>query len=80
LNEESHKAADRLIQQIDSSVYWTQSMMMALENGYERLVEIGPSAVLSGMAKRISFQEKQFKVLNIDRLEDFKNVQHDLAN
>jgi [acyl-carrier-protein] S-malonyltransferase len=72
--------ADRLILQIDGPVLWTQTMRAALEAGYHRLVEIGPGAVLSGMAKRISSGEHSFHALNIDRLEDFQNVQQDLAN
>lgn len=78
LGGEKHEAADRLVQQIDSSVLWTQSMRAALEMEYSKLVEIGPGAVLSGMAKRITSGERSFTAFSIDRLEDFKNVEQQL--
>lgn len=79
LNKDLPGVANRLVSQVSGSVCWTQTMKSALEHGYERLIEIGPSAVLSGMAKRISAGDSTFRVLNIDRLEDFKNVQNELA-
>jgi [acyl-carrier-protein] S-malonyltransferase len=71
--------ADRLIHQIDHSVLWTQSLYEALRQDARRLVEVGPSAVLTGMAKRVSLGERGFDPINIDRMEDFKNVQSRLA-
>ncbi|MEO5668273.1 MAG: ACP S-malonyltransferase [Bdellovibrionota bacterium] len=71
--------AGRLIHQIDHSVLWTQTLIEALRQDARRLVEVGPSAVLSGMAKRVSLGDVNFEPLNIDRVEDFKNVEAQLA-
>jgi [acyl-carrier-protein] S-malonyltransferase len=71
--------AERLITQIDHSVLWSQSMKSALKQGYTRLTEIGPNAVLSGMAKRITNGDLSFEARNVDRWEDSKNVANELA-
>lgn len=77
LAEESdfaESASGRLFTQVDHSVYWAQSMETALETGFDQLLEIGPGAVLSGMAKRFVYnvaeEEKRFTCRKIDQLED----------
>jgi [acyl-carrier-protein] S-malonyltransferase len=70
--------AERLIRQIDHSVLWTQSLQEALRRDARRLVEVGPSAVLTGMAKRVTLGDLAFEACNIDRMEDFKNVESGL--
>lgn len=65
--------AQRLIQQIDHSVRWSQSMKLALDEGVELFVEVGPGAVLSGMAKRLKSGDRSFQCYKVDKVEDFKN-------
>ena len=75
LEKNLQDVAGRLIHQIDHSVLWTQSLMTALSKDARRLVEVGPGAVLNGMAKRVTWGDLSFEALNIDRVEDFKNVE-----
>ena len=41
-----------LIQQINSPVYWTQTLETAVELGCEKYLEVGPGKVLFGLARR----------------------------
>ena len=41
-----------LIEQIDHPVLWTKTMEAAVDSGCKRFVEVGPGAVLSGLARR----------------------------
>lgn len=52
----SEYSADLLINQIDSPVRWVQTMNYLDQQGVEQLVEVGPGQVLSGLCKRISFE------------------------
>lgn len=45
-------AIDLLIEQIDHSVLWTQTLATAVANGCRDFVEVGPGKVLTGLAKR----------------------------
>ena len=72
--------AERLIQQIDHSVKWSQSMTKALDKGCEMFIEVGPGAVLSGMAKRMKSGDRSFNPFKIDRIEDFENVRKNLES
>ncbi len=79
LSSEVSGVAERLIQQVDHSVLWTQTLHESLRRGASKLIEVGPGAVLAGMAKRVSLNEQGFVALNIDRMEDFTNVQAQLG-
>ncbi len=46
-------ARDALVRQIDGPVRWSESVVLMVARGVERLVEIGPGKVLSGLARRI---------------------------
>lgn len=63
----------RLLDQITAPVRWTQSVQRVLELGATQATEIGPGAVLSGLAKRIKFNEQSLVTANIDRWETYKN-------
>jgi [acyl-carrier-protein] S-malonyltransferase len=65
----SDYAADLLIHQIDSPVRWVQTMGYLDEHGVERCVEVGPSQVLGGLCKRISFKQPK-EVLSSENLAD----------
>ena len=52
-------ARDALVRQIDGAVRWSDSVALIASRGVERLVEIGPGKVLSGLGRRI---ERRLKV------------------
>ncbi|MCX7915607.1 MAG: ACP S-malonyltransferase, partial [Verrucomicrobiae bacterium] len=60
-----------LIRQITSSVRWTQSMQWLIEHGFNRFVELGPGAVLSGLMKRIN---KDVEVLTVNDCASLDNA------
>ncbi len=60
-------ARDALVRQIDGAVRWSESVALMASRGVERLVEIGPGKVLSGLARRI---ERRLKVRAIAAPED----------
>ena len=57
-----------LQQQVSSSVKWQQTLERMISDGVEEFVEIGPGKTLSGFLKKI---DRQVKVSNIDKMEDF---------
>lgn len=44
---------ENLLQQMESSVQWTRTMVAIRDFGVDEILEIGPGSVLSGLAKRI---------------------------
>lgn len=66
-----------LEKQITASVLWYQSVQKALSLGFEKSYEVGAGAVLSGLAKRIQFQERS---LTSESLENWEKVKNGLAN
>ena len=60
-----------LIQQIESRVRWRESVLLMIEKGTNKFIEIGPGKVLSGLIKRI---DKNAKVSAINTEEDIKLI------
>lgn len=60
-------ARDALVRQIDGAVRWSESVALMVSRGVERLVEIGPGRVLSGLARRI---ERGLKVQAVAEPKD----------
>jgi [acyl-carrier-protein] S-malonyltransferase len=56
---------DHLIKQVDSPVYWTQSVKTAVENDVKTFIEIGPGKVLFGLLRR-SLPRGEHKVITTD--------------
>lgn len=54
--------ANRLVEQVTSSVRWEESIRYLLAQGFTRFIELGPGSALSGFMKRI---DKSAQVLNI---------------
>ena len=50
-------------------VKWTQSIKKLEETGENRIIEIGPNKVLSGLIKRIS---NNFDITSINQISDIK--------
>jgi [acyl-carrier-protein] S-malonyltransferase len=63
----------RLVDQITGAVRWIETVEKAQSRGeIQGVVEIGPGAVLTGLAKRISPTLKVYS--NVDRFSDFKQT------
>jgi len=62
---------DLLIKQIESRVRWRESVMLMINKGISKFIEIGPGKVLSGLIKRI---DKNVKVSAINNEEDIKLI------
>lgn len=60
---------DLLKLQVSSPVRWQQSVEKMIADGVDEFVEIGPGRTLSGFMRKIN---KDVKVCNIDKMEDFK--------
>ena len=60
-----------LIKQIESRVRWRESVMLMINKGINKFIEIGPGKVLSGLIKRI---DKNVKVSAINNEEDIKLI------
>ena len=62
---------DLLIKQIENRVRWRESVMLMINKGVNKFIEIGPGKVLSGLIKRI---DKNVKVSAINNEEDIKLI------
>ena len=62
---------DLLIKQIESRVRWRESVMLMINKGINKFIEIGPGKVLSGLIKRI---DKNVKVSAINNEEDISMI------
>jgi [acyl-carrier-protein] S-malonyltransferase len=54
--------ANRLVEQVTSSVRWEESIRYLLAEGFSRFIELGPGTALGGFMKRI---DKNAQVLNV---------------
>lgn len=54
--------ANRLVEQVTSSVRWEESIRYLLSEGFTRFIELGPGSALSGFMRRI---DKTADILNI---------------
>ncbi len=59
-----------LTKQVASSVRWQQTVERLIADGADEVLEIGPGKTLTGFMRKIN---RDVKVNNIDKLEDFKN-------
>ena len=62
---------DLLIKQIESRVHWRESVILMINKGVNKFIEIGPGKVLSGLIRRI---DKNVKVSAINNEEDIKLI------
>ena len=65
---------DLLIKQIENRVRWRESVILMINRGVNKFIEIGPGKVLSGLVKRI---DKSIKVSAINNEEDIKLINLD---
>jgi len=68
---ESNNLYHEMKRQIESPVYFEQSIKHMIENGITHFIEIGPGKVLSGLIKKIDIN---CEVINLDKYDDFINL------
>jgi [acyl-carrier-protein] S-malonyltransferase len=71
LNTQKDRVKDLLVAQVSSPVRWEESMRKMVEKGIERMLEIGPGKVLSGLMKRI---EPAVETFNIEDVKTLKRI------
>ena len=71
LNRDSARVKSLLVEQTVSPVRWEESVQRLKELGCERVLEIGPGKVLSGLIKRIS---PRLEVASIENPQDLKKI------
>ncbi|MBM4306635.1 MAG: ACP S-malonyltransferase [Deltaproteobacteria bacterium] len=60
-----------LVEQVSSPVRWEESMRRMTEDGIERILEIGPGKVLSGLMKRI---DPKVGTENLEDIQSLKKI------
>ena len=60
-----------LIEQIESTVKWRESVQYMIKNGVKKFIEIGPGKVLTGLVKRI---DKNVESYSINNDEDINKI------
>ncbi|MDO9628338.1 MAG: ACP S-malonyltransferase [Acholeplasmataceae bacterium] len=68
---ESKNLYHEMKKQIESSVYFEQSIQKMIEDGFTHFIEIGPGKVLSGLIKKININ---CEVTNLDKYSDLNNL------
>ena len=59
-----------LVEQVTAPVRWEESMRFLLAEGFQRFIELGPGAVLSGFLKRIEKNAICYHVADLASLEE----------
>ncbi len=54
---------DALVRQVSAPVRWVESMQLLIENGVDKVIEVGPGKVLSGLMRQTS---RDIKCLNVE--------------
>lgn len=74
---EANTSKDRvkplLVAQVSSPVRWEESMRKMINEGIERVLEIGPGKVLSGLIKRI---DPNVEIMNLEDLQTLKKISY----
>ncbi|MCX8116396.1 MAG: ACP S-malonyltransferase [Desulfobacterota bacterium] len=68
-NSEPERVKPLLVEQVSSPVRWEESMRLMIEEGVERVIEIGPGKVLTGLMKRIDPKVETANVEDIPSLQ-----------
>jgi len=69
INEDRNRVKPLLVAQVSSPVRWEESMKRMVQEGIERVFEIGPGKVLSGLMKRIDSRVETATIENIETLK-----------
>ena len=69
--KDNSQIKDLLIKQIESPVRWRESVLYMKTKGVNKIIEIGPGKVLSGLIKRI---DRNLISLSINTNDEIKNI------
>lgn len=72
LNSNSNDIVDALLKQMANKVNWTKSVKRLEDLNENKIIEIGPGKVLSGLIKRIS---NKFDIVSINKIEDLNKLE-----
>jgi [acyl-carrier-protein] S-malonyltransferase len=72
VNTVKERVKGLLVAQVSSPVRWEESMRKMIEKGIERVLEIGPGKVLSGLMKRI---DSRIESKNLEDLRTLKSIE-----
>jgi [acyl-carrier-protein] S-malonyltransferase len=70
-NSTPERVKPLLVEQVSRPVRWEESMRRMVEEGVERVLEVGPGKVLSGLMKRI---DSKVEIGNIEDIQSLKKV------
>jgi [acyl-carrier-protein] S-malonyltransferase len=76
-NTSKDRVKGLLVAQVSSPVRWEESMRAMIDHGIERVLEIGPGKVLSGLMKRI---DAKIKMANVEDVDTLKKVDAFMKN
>lgn len=71
INEDRNRVKPLLVAQVSSPVRWEESMKRMVQEGIERVFEIGPGKVLSGLMKRI---DSRVETATIEDIQTLKRI------
>jgi [acyl-carrier-protein] S-malonyltransferase len=71
VNGDSSVVADKLTQQVSSTVKWLQTMELMTARGVGRFIEIGPGKVLTGLVRQMN---RDASFANIENTESLRNT------
>jgi len=71
INTSKEKVKALLVAQVSSPVRWEESMRRMIKEGIEKVLEIGPGKVLSGLMKRI---DPNIRTGNLEDLQTLKKI------
>jgi [acyl-carrier-protein] S-malonyltransferase len=71
INEDKKRVKPLLVAQVSSPVRWEESMKLMVQEGIERVFEIGPGKVLTGLMKRI---DSRVETASIEDLQTLKRI------
>ena len=71
INNETEKIIISLKNQMANKVKWTDSIKQLEKTSLNKIIEIGPGKVLSGLILRIS---KKFDIISVDKIEDLAKI------
>jgi [acyl-carrier-protein] S-malonyltransferase len=71
INTDGNRVKPLLVAQVSSPVRWEESMKRMVQEGIERVFEIGPGKVLSGLMKRI---DSRVETATIEDLQTLKRI------
>jgi len=70
LTTDRNEFKTKMVEQIYSSVYWTQTIQYLVDQGVDTFIEIGPGKVLAGMNKKIAKEAKTFNICDSQSIEN----------